>query len=119
MAEIMWKRFPATGVAWMTLSCHDMTLRNITHLSDEQNQEDGVSDLLPRFKPPASIVTLGLGAPCIRSHRSISSLGIRVTSPRGRPGGKCVLWCRARVVGGLVVITAHGRMKANGKSSQL
>jgi len=51
---------------------------NSTYLGDEQNQKDRVSDLLLRFEPLASIVTLGLETSRVSYDRTIwpSRIGV-------------------------------------------
>lgn len=75
---------------------------NLTHLCDKQNQEDRVSDLLLRFEPLTSIVTLGLEAFRV-PHGWVVSRDICVVSLRQRPSGIRVLRGRSWIVRGLIV----------------
>lgn len=88
-------------------SCFISSKGNVTHLSDEQKQENRVSDPLLWFEPLVIIVTLDLETSCVPYGRPISR-GIRIASLRGKPSGVCVLRGGTRVIRDLVVTTTHG-----------
>ena len=82
---------------------------DMAYLSNEQNQEDRIPNLLLWFEPTASFVTLCLETSCVRSSRSIAQ-GVRVVSLNKRPGGICVLRSGPRVIRGLTltnILPAH------------
>ena len=64
---------------------------NSTHLGNEQNQEDRISDLFLRFEPLASIITLVLETSRVPYSRTIW------------PSRICVLRSWSRVIRGLIV----------------